>query len=244
MAQNIYDNPEFFEGYAKLNRSVNGLDGAPEWLSLARMLPNMNGLHVVDLGCGYGWFCREAQRQGAQQVTGLDISTKMLNKAREMTTNDQGITYQQEDLEALQLPTAAYDLVYSSLTLHYVENLCALIKVVFHALKPGGNFVFSVEHPIYTAPKEPSWLMDRSGNKSWPVNNYQAEGRRVTNWLAEGVVKQHRLMATYLNLLVASGFVIVHVEEFGPTAEQILRNPALDEEKELPMLLLISARKP
>ncbi|UUZ91779.1 hypothetical protein LJK87_40755 [Paenibacillus sp. P25] len=31
MTQNIYDNDEFFQGYSQLNRSVHGLDGAPEW---------------------------------------------------------------------------------------------------------------------------------------------------------------------------------------------------------------------
>ena len=56
MAQNIYDNPAFFEGYAQLPRSVQGLDGAPEWPALKAMLPDLTGTSVIDLGCGYGWF--------------------------------------------------------------------------------------------------------------------------------------------------------------------------------------------
>ena len=39
MAQNIYDNPEFFAGYAQLPRSMHGLDGAPEWAALRSLLP-------------------------------------------------------------------------------------------------------------------------------------------------------------------------------------------------------------
>lgn len=58
MSQNIYDDPHFFAGYATLDRSVKGLDGAPEWPALQQMLPPLAGLRVVDLGCGYGWFCR------------------------------------------------------------------------------------------------------------------------------------------------------------------------------------------
>jgi hypothetical protein len=76
------------------------------------------------------------------------------------------------------------------------------------------------------------------------VNSYQAEGRRVTNWLGEGVIKQHRMIGTYLNLLIEHGFIITHVEEWGPTPQQIVENPSLDEEKERPMILLISAQKP
>ena len=65
MAQNIYDNPEFFEGYSRLGRSVEGLAGAAEWPSLKAMLPDVRGLRVADLGCGYGWFCRWASEHGA-----------------------------------------------------------------------------------------------------------------------------------------------------------------------------------
>lgn len=52
MSQNIYDNPDFFAGYATLPRSVNGLDGAPEWPALRAMLPELRDQRVLDLGCG------------------------------------------------------------------------------------------------------------------------------------------------------------------------------------------------
>ncbi|RUW96707.1 SAM-dependent methyltransferase, partial [Mesorhizobium sp. M8A.F.Ca.ET.023.01.1.1] len=52
MAQNIYDQPEFFAGYSQLGRSVEGLDGAAEWPALRAMLPDVTGLRIVDLGCG------------------------------------------------------------------------------------------------------------------------------------------------------------------------------------------------
>jgi len=74
MAQNIYDRPEFFEGYSRLGRSVEGLGGAPEWPALRAMLPDVEGLSIVDLGCGFGWFCRWARSHGAREVLGLDLS--------------------------------------------------------------------------------------------------------------------------------------------------------------------------
>src|SRR5215510_10880090 len=55
MTQNIYDNPEFFEGYGKLPRSIEGLAGAAEWPALRALLPVPGGLRILDLGCGYGW---------------------------------------------------------------------------------------------------------------------------------------------------------------------------------------------
>ena len=56
MTQNIYDNAGFFAGYSQLRRSVDGLDGAPEWPTIRSMLPDLGGKRVVDLGCGFGWF--------------------------------------------------------------------------------------------------------------------------------------------------------------------------------------------
>lgn len=243
MTQNIYDNQAFFSGYAKLSRSVDGLEGAPEWSAIRKILPPLSGRKVVDLGCGYGWFCRYAHSQGAANILGLDVSEKMLNRAKELTPDDD-IIYRREDLEKLHLPKQMYHLAYSSLTLHYIKELPTLFATVYNALLPGGSFVFSAEHPIYTAPKQPGWLIADDGQKSWPLNSYQAEGERVTNWLADGVIKQHRTLGTYINLLVKQGFVITYLDEWGPTAQQIADNPALDEEKERPMLFLLSAKKP
>ena len=45
MSQNIYDDPEFFAGYATLDRSVKGLDGAPEWPTIQAMLPLFKAKH-------------------------------------------------------------------------------------------------------------------------------------------------------------------------------------------------------
>ncbi len=109
MAQNIYDNPAFFEGYAQLPRSVQGLNGAPEWPALKAMLPDLTGKAVVDLGCGYGWFCRAARELGASDVTGVDISEKMLARAAELT-DDNRIHYQRSDLESLALKANSLDL--------------------------------------------------------------------------------------------------------------------------------------
>ena len=243
MSQNIYDDPNFFAGYATLDRSVKGLDGAPEWPAIQQMLPPLSGLRTVDLGCGYGWFCRWARDRGAAKVTGYDLSSRMLERAREMTDGE-GITYLCEDLQKLTLAANSCDLVYSSLALHYLPDIAPLLTTVYQALTPGGVLVFSAEHPIYTAPLQQGWRLDENGQKSWPVSHYQQEGERISNWFADGVKKQHRKLASWINALVAAGLVVEHVDEWGPTAEQIAANPALDEEKERPMIFLLRARKP
>jgi SAM-dependent methyltransferase len=242
MTQNIYDDETFFAGYAKLERSVGGLDGAAEWPALRAMLPDMTGRRVLDLGCGYGWFCRWARAAGAVHVLGLDVSARMLERARTMTSDD-AIAYRRADLETLTLEPASVDLAYSSLALHYVERLETLLATVHRALTPGGYLVVSVEHPIYTAPGNPGWTHDASGHATWPLDRYLDEGPRITDWLAEGVVKQHRTLGTYLNLLLGLGFALRHVEEWGPTAAQIAARPEWADERHRPPFLLISARR-
>ena len=81
MTQNIYDDEDFFREYSRLPRSVAGLDAAPEWPALRALLPDLDGLTVVDLGCGFGWFCRWVREQGAASVLGIDASEKMLARA-------------------------------------------------------------------------------------------------------------------------------------------------------------------
>jgi ubiquinone/menaquinone biosynthesis C-methylase UbiE len=240
MTQNVYDNKEFLAGYSRLRRSVEGLDGAPEWPALRALLPDLRGRNVLDLGCGFGWFCRWARQQGAAHVLGIDVSKKMLARAKE-TTDLPFITYTKADMEHLELQPKSFDLVYSSLALHYVDNLRGLMSQVYRSLVPSGALVFSVEHPIFTAPSRPNWSQDAAGRKTWPVDGYLDEGPRSTDWLAKGVIKQHRTLATYINMLIQIGFVIAHVEEWGPTAAQIAEQPNWADERHRPPFLIVAA---
>ena len=76
MKQSKYDDPIFFEKYSQMSRSQQGLEGAGEWVTLQRLLPDFTGKRVLDLGCGYGWHCIYAMEHGAASVTGVDLSRK------------------------------------------------------------------------------------------------------------------------------------------------------------------------
>lgn len=244
MAQNVYDDSSFFEGYAKLGRSVEGLAGAAEWPSLRAMLPAIAGRAVLDLGCGYGWFCRWAAAEGARKVVGVDLSNRMLERAEQDATDATGvIEYQLADLDEITLPSATFDLVHSSLTLHYVVQLDRLFTAVAETLVPGGSFVFSVEHPIFTAPSAPRFVVDE-GRPMWQLDGYLREGQRVTNWIVPGVVKQHRTIETYLRSLWRAGLVPSDLIEWGPSDAQIEQVPEWRSERDRPPFLLVSATRP
>ncbi|MBM3598251.1 MAG: class I SAM-dependent methyltransferase [Alphaproteobacteria bacterium] len=242
MAQNVYDRAEFFARYSELPRSVGGLACAPEWPAVRALLPDMRGSHVVDLGCGFGWFARWAREQGAARILGLDLSRNMIDRAK-ADTSDANIEYRIADLERLDLPAAAFDFAYSSLALHYIEDFEPLVTSLHRALVPSSHFIFTIEHPIYMTPMHPGWAADADGRMTWPVNRYAIEGPRVTDWLGKGVVKQHRMMGTTLNTLIGAGFAIRHVEEWSPTIDQIQANGDLAQELERPMILIVAAQR-
>ncbi|RPE81596.1 class I SAM-dependent methyltransferase [Vulcaniibacterium tengchongense] len=242
MAQNIYDDPQFLAGYSRLPRQRHGLAGAPEWPALRAMLPDPAGQRVVDLGCGFGWFSRWAAAHGAARVLGLDLSERMLARAR-ADTADAAVEYRLADLETIELPQASFDLAHSALAFHYVEDFARLARAVHRALAPGGRLVFSIEHPIYMAAADPQGWRDEDGRRTWPIGRYAIEGERRTEWFVPGVLKYHRTLATTLNTLIDAGFAIRRIVEFAPSAEQIARQPELAEELERPMLLLVSAQR-
>ncbi|CAL5870210.1 uncharacterized protein PFLUO_LOCUS4445 [Penicillium psychrofluorescens] len=190
------------------------------------------------------------------------------------------ITYQRHDLETLSLDqtdTDTYHLVYSSLTFHYISNLGGLFRQIHACLVKGaqgsssgsgsqflnnskrGKLVFSVEHPIFSAPvcPPPEWrdvpaVAAATGEQEekekgttctvWPLNSYCEEGLRETSWLgSESVRKYHRTIETYVTLLLENGFVVTGLKEWAPAREDVVSRPEWKNERHRPYFLLVSA---
>jgi SAM-dependent methyltransferase len=244
MKQNKYDDSGFFENYSQMPRSIAGLNAAGEWAAFRAMLPELHDKKVLDLGCGFGWHCRYVREQQARSVIGVDLSENMLERARAMT-NDSEIEYRRLAIEDIDFKAEEFDAVISSLALHYVESFDIVCKKVHRCLVPGGTFVLSVEHPIFTALAAQDWHYGPQGEKlHWPVDDYHNEGSRQTRFLDNDVIKYHRTVATYVNALIESGFSITKLSELQPTQEMLDNNSGMREEIRRPMFLLIAAVKP
>ena len=107
--KNEYDDKHFFDQYAQMTRSKDGLAGAGEWHQLKKMFPPLEGGRVLDLGCGYGWHCKYAVDQGAEEVLGIDVSRRMIEEAKRRNA-DKRITYQTGFLEDYEYPAETWDL--------------------------------------------------------------------------------------------------------------------------------------
>ncbi|ADB29439.1 Methyltransferase type 11 [Kribbella flavida DSM 17836] len=224
----LYDDPDFLAGYRELRRSGLGLNEVLEIPAVDALLPPVGGLRVADLGCGEGSLAVRLAESGAQ-VVAVDASAAMLANARPHP----GVRYIRCDLAELELPADSIDLVVSSLALHYVEDFSGLVRRVAAWLVPGGQFVFSVEHPVVTAPVKQADLV---------VDDYADEGQRQRQWFVDGVVKYHRTIGSTLEALLSAGFTVQAVREPQPTAEQVRRSPHLVLHRRRPPLLVVSAR--
>lgn len=147
MKQNKYDDKDFFESYEKMPRSIDGLNSAGEWYILKKMSPDFQGKNVLDLGCGYGWHCIYAKKQRAENVIGIDLSQKIIKKAKEISKG-LSIDYNQMAIEDIDFEPEEFDVVISSLAFHYLKDLKTVFGKINQILKKGGRFVFSMEHPV------------------------------------------------------------------------------------------------
>ena len=244
MKENKYDDEKFFGAYSRMNRSVEGLKGAGEWHELQKLLPDFRGKRLLDLGCGFGWHCRYAMEQGAASALGIDLSEKMMAEARKRNALP-GIEYRRMAMEDYDFPPDTYDIVFSSLAFHYLDTFSDVCRRVYRTLRPGGAFVFSAEHPVFTAYGTEDWHYGEQGEAlHWPVDRYFSEGERRTRFLGEEVVKYHRTLTTYVNDLFRAGFVLTGLTEPRPAPETLEKVPGMRDELRRPMMLILAALKP
>lgn len=243
MRENKYDDDEFFRQYSGMSRSVGGLASAGEWPALKKLLPFFQDKTVLDIGCGFGWHCGYAVEQGASRVLGCDISEKMLDVAKEKNASPK-IEYRLLAMEDMDFPAQSFDVVISSLAFHYTPDFDLICRKIHDFLTPGGDFVFSAEHPVFTAQGPQDWIYDNNGLPlHWPVDNYFSEGQREACFLGKTVVKYHRTLSTYLNGLLTNGFQIKAVVEPKPDQHMLDSIPGMLDELRRPMMLLVSAQK-
>lgn len=243
MKENKYDDSLFFSHYSQMSRSVKGLQGAGEWHVLQKMLPDFKDKRVLDLGCGFGWHCQYAVDHGASSVIGIDLSEKMLEEARRRNASPL-IEYKCMAVEDFEYIPDTFDVVISSLTFHYLESFEDICRKINRCLVAGGTFVFSVEHPVFTAYGSQDWIYDEQGNRlHWPVDRYFTEGVRKAIFLGDEVTKYHKTLTTYINGLIRTGFEITELIEPEPGKALLETVPDMQDELRRPMMLILSAVK-
>ncbi len=149
---------------------------------------------------------------GAEKIVGIDISKKMLESAKAQYNH---IDFRYGDIENLNIGEEKFDVVFSSLTMHYIDNFEKLIKSIYEIIENKGYLIFSQEHPLSTAPLEGmSWGTNENQEVThYKLSDYSRSGKRSTTWFVDDVIKYHRTFGDIINVLVSSGFKIEKVIE-------------------------------
>ena len=243
--QNIYDNEEFFSGYRQLRERDDNLNVLLEQPAMAKLLPDLKGKSVLDLGCGYGVNCKDFIKKGAARVVGIDLSEKMLEIA-EKESVDEKIEYRKMSMTDIDCISEKFDLIYSSLAIHYIEDFADLAQKLYERLNDGGTLLFSQEHPIITATLDGKghWNRNENGEKvTYTFSHYGMPGKREHHWFVDGVVIYHRTMGEIVSTLAKAGFVIDELCEPTPEKWAIEKRPDIKKEFLKPNFAILRAHK-
>ncbi|CAA9363432.1 MAG: SAM-dependent methyltransferase [uncultured Nocardioidaceae bacterium] len=177
----------------------------------ARLLGDVSGRRVLEIGCGAGQCGRWLVSRGAEAF-GLDLSQRQLQHSRRID-QDTGVTLPAVCATATRIPAAddSFDIACSAYgALPFVLDAGLVLREVARVLRPGGRFVFSVPHPIrWTLPDDPSADGLRVTRPYFDRTPYveQDEEGTVT------YVEHHRTLGDWVRCVEGAGFALFDLIE-------------------------------
>lgn len=234
----FYDDAAVFEHYREPRRGVSSPNEVMEEPALLAAIGFVEGLRVVDLGCGDAAIGRSLVNAGCRRYVGIDGSENMVQAARSTLDGTSG-EVMRGDIEDFKAPPDTFDLVISRLALHYVEGLGAVLDACRSCLAPGGRIVFTVVHPVITSHDARASTEELRTN--WVVDDYFVCGPREQDWLGGRVVWHHRTIEDYVAELDRAGFALTALRECPPRPERFSDAAEYERRRRIPMFLLLAA---
>ncbi|HYH91042.1 MAG TPA: methyltransferase domain-containing protein [Solirubrobacteraceae bacterium] len=238
----FYDLPGVLERYREARPpGVSDPNRVMEEPALLEALGSVEGLRVVDLGCGDAALGRRLLSAGCARYLAIDGSARMVEAARETLRGTAG-EVERRDIEDFSAPPGAFDLVVSRMALHYVEDVSRVLSACHACLAPGGRVVFTVVHPVITS--HDARASTEELRADWVVDDYFAAGPRELDWLGGAVVWHHRTIEAYVAALQGAGLALTAVRECPPRRERFEGDETeLARRNRIPLFLLLAGAR-
>jgi SAM-dependent methyltransferase len=222
------------------------------------MLPPVQGLTGLDIGCGERSNRRELVRLGAR-MQAVDIAPTFIRHAQDAETADPlGIAYLVADAIDLPFSSGSFDFATAFMSMMDVADHGIALREAARVLLPGGFLQFSILHPCFVPPHRKVLREPNGTTRAIEVAGYfdATDGRidtfRFENLPAEErektkpfrVPRFHRTLSGWVELIVEAGLVIQRFGEPRVSVEVAKAEPALEDTLVAPLFLHIRARKP
>ncbi len=222
------------ERYSQIAES-KAENGYIEHPAIRKQLGNVKGKVVLDAGCGPGILATYMLNEGAD-VTGFDISPNMIELARQRSEGRAKLFVADMASPLAFVESGKFDIVASSLAIDYVRDWTVLLSEFWRALKPGGRFVFTIQHPL--------------GAYLWynPPTAFGVQYVEAT-WEGFGGAKvvmpdYYRSFEEVINPLIQAGFVIKQIVDAKPIEALKAKDPKKYEKySKVPTFMCLEAVK-
>ena len=197
--------------------------------ALIKIIGDVKNKVILDMGCGFGDHAEKLSKKKYKKLVGFDLSKKLVKFA-----NDKRIpntTFYVGDMsKKLVHKSSEFDVVYSSLAIHYVKNIQSVFKEVNRVLKKGGIFCFSTGHPIFNLinqdPERIIGIKNLKNGKLKIFGDYFDESLKENDLGSLGKVKMYNYnYQTLIKLGVENGFELIDYVDAKPSAQSKKYNP-------------------
>jgi len=246
------------EVWAKLARAGHDVYrdhlNTPAFLSL---LPTVEGLHGLDLGCGEGHNTRLVAQRGAK-MDAIDIAGIFIRHAlAEEMRAPLGINYREASAVELPFGDEAFDFATAFMSLMDIPETEKVLAEAWRVIRPGGFLQFSILHPCFNPPHRKNCRDENRNVYAIEIGDYFVDARgRIDEWIF-GTAPQamrdrlpkfktprfHRPVSQWLNLLIEAGFILERFEEPCPTPEKVRAHPSLQDAQVAAYFLHLRVRK-
>jgi SAM-dependent methyltransferase len=222
------------ESYAK-QAEQKAENGFVEHPTMRRQLGDVQGLSVLDAGCGPGILASYLVERGAS-VTAFDVSPKMIELAKRRLGKRAQIHLADMAEPLTFLKDEEFNIIASSLAIDYVRDWAPVLREFWRVLKPGGRLVITVQHPLGAY----FWYkLDRATGVQYVETTWRGFGGEPVQ-----MPDYYRSFEEMVNPLINAGFELRQVRDALPIEALRAKNPdAYEKFSRVPIFLCLEALK-